>query len=194
MTGDIIDAIADIKSCGLDTLSYGLSQIAPTYAVTGNHEFNNGNLDTWKNILKQSNINVIDNSIKIYEKNNEFIAIIGLEDDVTYNPNIFNEIKTLNNMPIILLAHRPELLESYFLDSFSITPNLVFSGHSHGGQFRIPFLNKGIIAPGQGILPRYTSGLYKFNDGKLIISRGLGNSIIPIRINNRPHIPIITLK
>jgi predicted MPP superfamily phosphohydrolase len=72
---------------------------------------------------------------------------------------------------------------------------LVFSGHAHGGQFRIPFLKKGIIAPNQGLFPKYTSGLYSSNNGiQVMVSRGLGNSIIPIRINNRPHLPIIRLK
>lgn len=193
MTGDIIDASADIKSCGLDTLSYGLSQIAPTYAVTGNHEFNNGNIATWKSILNKCNISVVDNSVEIFKKNNESIAIMGLEDGGTYNPELFKQVTTLGNIPKILLVHRPEFIGSYFSNGFDIIPNLVFSGHAHGGQFRIPLFNKGVIAPGQGILPRYTSGLYKFDDGQLIISRGLGNSIIPIRINNRPHIPIVTL-
>lgn len=195
MTGDIIDASADIKTCGLDKLGYGLSQIAPTYVVTGNHEFVNGNVDTWKDILINSNVSVIDNSLKIFNKNNESIAIIGLEDGISYDPKLFPKIKTLEDMPIILLAHRPELVDSYFSEEFSITPNLAFSGHAHGGQFRIPFLDKGLIAPGQGLFPTLTSGVYNFdNDRKLIVSRGLGNSIIPIRINNRPHIPIITLR
>lgn len=98
-------------------------------------------------------------------------------------------------MPKILLAHRPEGFSTYSSDSFSIKPDLVFSGHAHGGQFRIPISNKGIVAPNQGFFPKYTSGLYASNNGvQMIVSRGLGNSIIPIRINNRPHLPIIELK
>lgn len=194
ITGDIIDASADIKGCGLDTLSYGLSQVAPTYAVTGNHEFNNGNLTLWKDILINSNVLIMDNSLEIFSKDGKSICILGLEDGIPYNPSIFSKIETLKSMPILLLAHRPELLDSYFSKEFSITPNLVFSGHAHGGQFRVPFLNKGIIAPNQGLFPTLTSGAYEIDDDrKLIVSRGLGNSIIPIRINNRPHIPIITL-
>ena len=194
MTGDIIDASADIKNCGLDTLSYGLSQIAPTYAVTGNHEFINGNVGLWKTILINSNVTVMNNSLDIFKINDKSITIVGLEDGTPYTPSLFPQIEALDNIPIILLAHRPELVDSYFSKEFSIIPNLVFSGHAHGGQFRIPFLNKGIIAPNQGLFPALTSGLYETNnDGKLIVSRGLGNSIIPIRINNTPHIPIITL-
>lgn len=94
---------------------------------------------------------------------------------------------------MILLAHRPELFVSYSSTINSINPNIVFSGHAHGGQFRIPILNKGVIAPNQGLFPKYTSGVYTNNNVKMIVSRGLGNSIIPIRINNRPHLPIIEL-
>lgn len=194
MTGDIIDASANIETCGLYKLGYGLSQIAPTYAVTGNHEFNNDTVDLWKEILINSNVTVIDNSLDVFNMNGKSIALIGLEDGIAYNQNLFFQNKTLENMPIVLLAHRPELVDSYFSKEFSTIPDLVFSGHAHGGQFRIPFFNKGIISPNQGLFPTFTSGLYETNDnGKLIVSRGLGNSIIPIRINNRPHLPIITL-
>ncbi|SHH87064.1 hypothetical protein [Clostridium grantii] len=94
-------------------------------------------------------------------------------------------------MPVILLAHRPELFESYSSSDNSISPTIVFSGHAHGGQFRIPFMSKGIIAPNQGLFPEYTSGLYKLNNTNMIVSRGLGNSIIHVRTNNSTDLPII---
>jgi predicted MPP superfamily phosphohydrolase len=72
--------------------------------------------------------------------------------------------------------------------------DLVFSGHAHGGQFRIPFVG-GVVAPDQGFFPKFTSGVYPLSQGTdLVVSRGLGNSLIPIRINNRPHIPVVTLR
>jgi predicted MPP superfamily phosphohydrolase len=88
----------------------------------------------------------------------------------------------------ILLSHRPELIDVYEKNSI----NLVLSGHAHGGQFRIPFIG-GLIAPDQGFFPKYTEGLYRVGETKLIVSRGLGNSIIPFRINNRPELVVITL-
>lgn len=188
MTGDIIDQSADLKTCGLDKLCKGLSEITKTYAVTGNHELWNKNVDEWTNTLTENDIKVIDNKIEMYTKNNKSIAIVGLMDGNEYKP------VNINDIPMILLAHRPELfVSSYSSDLNIINPNIVFSGHAHGGQFRIPIIDKGVIAPNQGLFPKYTSGLYTNNNVKMIVSRGLGNSIIPIRINNRPHLPIIEL-
>lgn len=188
MTGDIIDESADLKTCGLDKIGKGLSEITKTYAVTGNHELWSKNVDEWTNILTENNVEVIDNKTEIYTKNNKSISIVGLMDGNEYKP------VNIKDMPIILLAHRPELFDSSYSSNLnSINPNIVFSGHAHGGQFRIPIINKGVISPNQGLFPKYTSGLYTNNNVKMIVSRGLGNSIIPIRINNRPHLPIIEL-
>ena len=70
--------------------------------------------------------------------------------------------------------------------------DLTLSGHAHGGQVRLPFIG-GLAAPGQGILPEYDAGLFAADSAAMIVSRGLGNSIIPLRINNRPEIVVITL-
>jgi len=193
MTGDIIDRSADLKTCGLDKLCKGLSDIAKTYAVTGNHEYWNGNVEKWNYILTQCHVDVVDDTIAFYTKNDKRIAVMGLSDDEKYTPVNFKDIQTAKDIPLILLAHRPELFNSYSSNLNYIKPKLVLCGHAHGGQFRLPFLNQGIVAPDQGFLPQYTSGLYTNNNVEMIVSRGLGNSIIPIRINNRPDLPIIEL-
>ena len=71
--------------------------------------------------------------------------------------------------------------------------DLVFSGHAHGGQFRLPFLGRGLVAPGQGLFPRYTEGVHERNGTTMIISRGLGNSVIPVRLFNQPEIVCVKL-
>jgi len=86
----------------------------------------------------------------------------------------------------ILLSHHPEYYPKY-LKGKNI--DLILSGHAHGGQWRI--FGRGVFAPGQGFFPKYTSGMY---DGKLIVSRGIGNPHIIPRINNRPEIIILNLK
>ena len=70
--------------------------------------------------------------------------------------------------------------------------NLIFSGHAHGGQFRIPFIG-GVVAPNQGVFPKYDAGIYSKGDTNMVVSRGVGNSIIPFRINNRPEVILIEL-
>ena len=72
--------------------------------------------------------------------------------------------------------------------------DFVFTGHAHGGQFRIPILNIGLMSPSQGLFPKYTSGNYVLEDSTLIVSQGLGNSSFPIRINNRIELVLAILK
>lgn len=66
-------------------------------------------------------------------------------------------------------------------------------GHAHGGQISVPLIG-GLIAPGQGVFPKYTAGKYKNESTTMIVNRGLGNSIIPQRILNRSEVIIITLE
>ena len=87
-----------------------------------------------------------------------------------------------------MLSHKPEFFDIYAENDI----DLVLSGHAHGGQFIIPFVG-GLIAPGQGFLPELDSGLFEKDGTRMIVSRGIGNSIIPLRINNRPEIILIEL-
>jgi predicted MPP superfamily phosphohydrolase len=89
----------------------------------------------------------------------------------------------------ILLAHEPQLFDIYA--EYDI--DLVLCGHAHGGQFRLPFIG-GFVAPDQGFLPTYTEGKHEREGATMIISRGLGNSVIPIRLLNRPELVTITLR
>ena len=89
----------------------------------------------------------------------------------------------------ILLYHRPELFDLYV----DTEMDLVFSGHAHGGQFRLPFVG-GLVAPNQGFFPKYDAGQFTEENTTMIVSRGVGNSIIPIRFNNRPEIVLVTLR
>jgi len=100
-------------------------------------------------------------------------------------------LKTLrrNDVFSILLAHHPEMFDIYMENGM----DLIFTGHAHGGQFRIPFIG-GLFAPDQGLFPEYTSGCYVKGKSAMFVSRGLGNSIMPIRINNPPEIVEVTLK
>ena len=89
----------------------------------------------------------------------------------------------------VLLSHRPELFAVYAEQGI----DLVFSGHAHGGQFRLPILG-GLIAPNQGLFPQFDAGQFTSGQTAMLVSRGIGNSVIPIRINNRPQIVVAELR
>ncbi len=89
----------------------------------------------------------------------------------------------------VLLSHRPELFDTYVEGGV----DLVLTGHAHGGQFRLPVIG-GVVAPGQGLFPKYDAGLYTEGSANMVVSRGLGNSVIPFRVNNRPEIVVLELK
>ena len=130
-------------------------------------------------------------------KGSETIQIAGLDDpDFTERDTYIQDsmVQTkISNLSLsdeycILLSHRPELFAEYVSEEV----DLVLSGHAHGGQFRLPFIG-GVIAPDQGLFPKYDAGKYSKNHTTMIVSRGIGNSIIPVRINNRPEIVIVEL-
>lgn len=194
LTGDIVDRRANLKTCGLDDFCRKLADICPTYAVLGNNDYGTNNLTLWENIITENGVIVLNNETDTYVKNNKSLAILGLSDKydaVNTTAKIDDQIE---DIPVLLLSHRPEKFYNYYHSPNIIKPDLVFTGHAHGGQIRLPFINLGLFAPGQGLFPKYTSGLYtNEEDEKIIVSRGLCNSSFPIRINNRIHLPIITL-
>lgn len=195
ITGDLIDSNEpDIYSASL--LIEELNKIAPIYFVTGNHEAWSDHYDTLKESLLNQSVNILDNEAIVLQRNGEELLLLGLKDSAfatedEHSLAIEARVQELSGQFDgfkLLLAHRPELFESYVRNDL----NLVLSGHAHGGQFRLPFIG-GLIAPDQGLFPEYTSGVYEENKTKMVVSRGLGNSIIPLRFNNRPELIFIQL-
>lgn len=209
---DIIVATGDIIDSGrTDTLTAALfvenaMKTAPVYYVTGNHEARllkqggTGKDEYFKleSIMVNAGANVLHGESVSIERGESEIQIIGIDDPEYLRLNKYageNRI-TLSNIDefikedifTVLLSHRPELFEEYAESGV----NLVIAGHAHGGQFRLPFVG-GLFAPNQGFFPRYDSGLYEKNNTKMVVSRGLGNSAVPIRFNNRPEIVVIEL-
>ena len=199
ITGDLIDANHTDVEVAVN-FSQKAALIAPVYYVSGNHEARCSEYDTLKTGLETAGVTVLEDEAVYLEKDGEAIALLGLADpDFSIKGDLFGEVPAMvstklnglleqENAYSVLLSHRPELFETYA----ACDVDLVLSGHAHGGQFRLPFVG-GLIAPNQGLLPKYDAGLFTDGNTNMIVSRGIGNSIIPIRFNNRPEIVLIEL-
>lgn len=190
ITGDLIDSTNTDINQAISFIKE-IKDISPIYYVTGNHETWIDNYKKLEIELKENNVIILNNEVISLEKDNHRINLIGIEDSVSENDanNKINNINYDKTNYNILLSHRPELFNTYIENNI----DLVLTGHAHGGQIRIPFVG-GLIAPDQGLLPKYTEGIQKKDNTTMIINRGIGNSVIPIRINNHPEMIIITLK
>lgn len=189
ITGDLIDRYENFEN--VEKFLNMIRNIATIYYVTGNHEIYYKRFSQLKKLLNKLNVIILENKNILLKQNNSFINLIGI-NDISHNKK--DIVKVINNLKKddkynILLSHRPELFKKYLESKV----DLVFSGHAHGGQFRIPFIG-GIYSPGQGIFPKYTSGIYKEENTNMIVNRALGDSRISIRINNPRDIVLLTLK
>ena len=197
LTGDLIDSNHTNLEVALSFARKAV-KIAPCYFVTGNHEAWVGSqYEELKTSLENAGVTVLQDEAIELNYGDECIQLIGLNDpDFSERDSFLSEsiLETklsqvnISNGFTILLSHRPEHFNVYQNKNI----DLVLSGHAHGGQFRLPFLG-GVIAPNQGLFPKYDAGIYTENGTTMIVSRGIGNSIIPVRINNRPEIIIIEL-
>lgn len=198
ITGDMIDS----RNTDIDVaISFAQKavNIAPVYYVNGNHESRVlGEYEKLKQGLTDAGVNILENSSADITIGDEAITLIGINDptfrmdivDDTMEQNIAHQLVNVipdNDNYKVLLAHRPE-----YFDVYAGKVNLVLSGHAHGGQFRIPFIG-GLVAPGQGFFPEYYEGSHIKENTEMIVSRGIGNSIIPFRINNKPEIIVAEL-
>lgn len=195
VTGDTIDRTEDVTLSGIQAVINELSKIAPTYVIEGNHETTSGQYEEWRKLMLDSQATLLENQVISVKLKGQPISLIGLKNGITDLP--FEEKAKINSeYPAFILAHHPENF-SLYLEHFFIYPiKGIFSGHAHGGQIRLPFID-GLLSPNQGFFPKYTNGPYQLAekpDTTLFVSRGLANSTFPFRINNKPHLISITLK
>lgn len=201
VTGDLIDRNHTDIDIAMEFVE-GARKIAPVYFVSGNHEQNSGVFDELSTKLVQAGVVMLENKSVILQKDGQEIQMFGVADPNFLLATDTNDIEILfdrklgevleekeNNNFSILLSHRAEMIDIYEKNG----ADLVFSGHAHGGQFRLPFIG-GLIAPNQGFFPKYTSGTYEKNNTTMVVSRGLGRSIVPWRLFNRPEIVMVVLK
>lgn len=198
LTGDLIDS----RRTNIDAAIHFIKKIkdiAPIYFVSGNHEARIQNYHELKTKLANEDVILLNNKLETIRNHSSNINLLGIDDpgfkhkgsaDVsTIIKNTINDIEYNKEIYTILLLHRPEMFDIYVKEKM----DLVLTGHAHGGQIRLPFAG-GIFAPRQGLFPKYTSGAFHKNHTTMIVSRGIGNSIFPFRINNRPELVVVTLQ
>ena len=199
ITGDLIDSRNTDIDIALNFASEAI-KIAPCYYVNGNHEARVSEYNDLKNGLIELGVIVLEDERIDLEQEGETITLIGVNDPSFKSDYLFGDAESVmkehlqeliyeNDGFTLLFSHRPELFEIYVNNNVDI----VLSGHAHGGQFRLPFVG-GLVAPNQGLFPMYDAGLYIEENTKMIVSRGIGNSIIPFRFNNRPEVILIELQ
>lgn len=185
VTGDLLDSRRTDLEAAVDFLREAVN-IAPVYYVPGNHESRiPESYARLKAAMEALGVVILENESQFFEKGGQSFTITGLLDPdfEAATPELTSEGFQL------VLSHRPELFDWYTQQCF----DLVLAGHAHGGQFRLPLIG-GLFAPHQGFFPKYDSGIYTGGDTTMIVSRGLGNSLFPLRFNNQPELILITLE
>ena len=198
ITGDLIDSRHTDIEIALEFARQAI-KLAPVYYVSGNHEARVHEYEDLKMGLAEAGMIVLEDQKVQITREGESITLMGIDDPSFQENYLFGDSEPVARQAIenlqnesdgytVLLSHRPELFDLYVDTGM----DLVFSGHAHGGQFRLPLVG-GLVAPNQGFIPEYDAGQFTEENTTMIVSRGVGNSIIPIRVNNRPEIAVVTL-
>lgn len=199
VTGDVLDH-RRYDFAPVMELMLGAKELAPVIYVPGNHEESSGRYLEIKEAFLRAGVTVLNDASYTLSRGDDTVTVLGVLDPAfskrrqTHKTDASDMRRFLNTQYeeddfTILLSHRAELVKLYS----EVGVDLVFAGHAHGGQIRLPFIG-GLYAPGQGVFPKYTSGRHDAGDTTMYVSRGLGNSVFPLRIFNRPELVVVTLK
>ena len=199
ITGDLIDSRNTDIEVALKFVREAV-KIAPCCYVTGNHQARVNEYGELKAGMEDAGVTVLEDVRTEIGMESETITLIGVNDPSYQTDYLFGDSETVMNTKLedlhtghvgftILLSHRPELFDTYADQDIDV----ILSGHAHGGQFRLPFIG-GLVAPNQGLFPEYDAGIYTEGNTNMLVSRGVGNSILPFRINNRPEVILIELQ
>lgn len=190
ITGDIVDSNHLNMQVAFDFVK-GLNGICPVYYVTGNHEYwlDEENQKKLWNGLEEAGVIILNNQCETITIGEAKLSLIGLDDNSLFDDTLQRLLVEEGEGLHIVLAHEPQYIDYYSRAG----ADLVLSGHAHGGQFILPILGP-VVAPDQGFFPKYVKGSFVEGKTTMIVSRGLGNSIIPVRFNNDPEIVTVILK
>lgn len=224
VTGDLVDSRrTDFDAAA--SFAEAAAGVAPLVYATGNHEVRLMRRDpegyaVYERRLAEAGATVLHGAVYAVERAGARIAVLGADDpsalvvadgpageapteadamrgqlaDLAVQARALGGAAAGEEPPFaLLLSHRPELFDAYVEAGIDLT----LAGHAHGGQVRLPFVG-GVLAPNQGLFPKYDAGLYTAADGAhpaaMVVSRGLGNSLFPFRVNNRPELVLVELR
>ena len=197
VTGDLVDRKEQFRM--VPALARGLAEIAPTYYVTGNHEWALGTaaVKELKGVLDQCGTAPLSNRYGVLERGGSRLVLAGVDDPNGYADQITPEElysrieKAEPGAFTLLLAHRNDRFEQYAQAGY----DLVMAGHGHGGIVRLPLVG-GLLGTDRRFFPPWTSGVYTLGGSAMFVSRGLGNNTTPFkgfRLFNRPELAVVTL-
>jgi len=214
--GDIFDDVKE--NTNTELFLQGIAGRYPCYYVTGNHECWSGTEGFARQMamLEKHGVRILSGEAVTLTVNGETFNLCGIDDPQVfvvepyaeprpgeyldeYGNKMVDYTERLNTAVgqaqegycTVLLSHRPEFFELY--QKYDV--DLVLCGHTHGGQWRIPYLLNGLVAPHQGFFPKYAGGRYDAENMTMIISRGLARETTKIpRVFNRPELVIVELE
>lgn len=194
ITGDLIHDPTQLER--VPAVAAGLAAIAPTYYVTGNHEWAAHCVPALKETLQQNGVTVLTNEFVLFKRDGQTLVLLGADD-----PNGPADQKSIQQLAeearekagkgayLLLLSHRNNIYPTYIAAQVDLT----LAGHAHGGLIRLPGTD-GLIGPRREWFPDHTAGLYQLEYGQMVVSRGLGNQLPAIRLFNRPDLPLVILR
>ena len=196
LCGDIVDDDPRMPEERALATVEALAEVWPVYYVTGNHEFWTERVEEIKELLRARGAVVLEGESLTATAAGQTLRIGGIDDPNVGEGAWREQLETVTAAQdgetfSILLTHRPERVEDYTGRGF----DLVLAGHAHGGQWRLPGLINGLIAPNQGLFPRYAGGRYALDgDTTMIVSRGLARESTRIpRLFNRPELVVVDI-
>lgn len=216
ITGDLIDRNHTDFRLATEALQ-GMCKLAPVYYVNGNHELaiSKQRMTDYYEHMRDMGVHILLDASEKISRGKDSLKIMGLSEESVFGAKeigyghgeSYGKAVLAKSVQLlsegygaaredvsdkkgfsILLTHEPQYLAQYAEAGI----NLVFAGHAHGGQFRLPG-GQGLFSPGQGIMPKITGGFYLKNGTAMMVSRGLGNSVFPFRLNNQPEVVALTL-
>ncbi len=187
ITGDWI-GYADTDITPAKEQLKALVGIAPIYYVAGNHEAVSPKWAELYNRLVRCGVTVMESHAVLWEEDGEAVQLVGMFDP-EFSMHLWRDMAPLveKDRYTIFLSHRPEYAE----EAVEYGADLILSGHTHGGQIRLPWIGS-VYAPDQGWFPKYDVGCFTEDEATLIVSQGLGESVY-MRILCPPEMVVITL-